>query len=456
VKQPSGTLEQRAAKVLSPVLGHYTWLEIDRGEGSWLITRDGKRILDLTCGIAVTPVGHAHPKVVAAVQAQAAKLAHICAGVAAYEPNIALAEALVGIAPAGLDMVFFGNSGAEAIEGSIKLARQVTGRESIIVFRGGFHGRSVGAASVTTSKSLYRKGYGALLPEVHVAPYPYPLDCPITPAHDAETCGQHSLAVIEQMLDHDVPAEQIAAILIEPVLGEGGYVAAPASFLQGLRDLATRIGALLVFDEVQTGFGRTGAWFAAQRFGVTPDVMTLAKALGGGLPLGAILAPRAIHERWKTSTHGSTFGGNPVSCASGLATLNVLKDERLVERANVVGKIIVEELAPLRRDPRVREIRTTGAMAAIEFADKTASKAAIHGALERNVLLITCGSHDQDSSRRSTSPRTTLGRACERSSRPRRPRSSGRPPNPERPYSWAFPRPVPPAVPDMKSCPLRS
>jgi len=395
MKQPSGTLEQRAARVLSPVLGHYTWLEVDRGEGSWLITRDGKRILDLTCGIAVTPVGHAHPKVVAAIQAQASKLAHICAGVAAYEPNIALAEALGGIAPAGLDMVFFGNSGAEAIEGSIKLARQVTGRESIIVFRGGFHGRSVGAASVTTSKSLYRKGYGALLPEIHVAPYPYPLDCPITPAHDAETCGQHSLAQIEQMLDHDVPAEQVAAILIEPVLGEGGYVAPPASFLQGLRELATRIGALLIFDEVQTGFGRTGAWFAAQRFGVTPDVMTLAKALGGGLPLGAILAPRAIHERWRTSTHGSTFGGNPISCASGLATLQVLKDEKLVDRANVVGKIIVEELAPLRRDPRVREIRTTGAMAAIEFADKTASKAAIHGALERNVLLITCGSHDQ-------------------------------------------------------------
>src|SRR5437660_5209054 len=213
MKQPSGTLEQRAARVLSPVLGHCTWLEVDRGEGSWLVTRDGRRILDLTCGIAVTPVGHAHPKVVAAVQAQAAKLAHTCAGVAAYEPNIALAEALVGIAPAGLDMVFFGNSGAEAIEGSIKLARQVTGRESIIVFRGGFHGRSVGAASVTTSKSLYRKGYGALLPEVHVAPYPYPLDCPIPPAHDVETCGQHSFAVIEQILQHDVPAAQVAAVL---------------------------------------------------------------------------------------------------------------------------------------------------------------------------------------------------------------------------------------------------
>ena len=389
------SLEQRAAKVLSPVLGHYTWLEVDHGEGSWLFTKAGRKVLDLTSGIAVTPIGHAHPKVVAAVQAQVAKLSHICAGVAAYEPNIALAEALGEVTPGDLDMVFFGNSGGEAIEASIKLARQVTGRESIIVFRGGFHGRTTGAASVTTSKSLYRKGYGALLPEVHVAPYPYPLDCPITPAHDAETCGQHSLAIIEQMLDHDVPAEQIAGILIEPVLGEGGYVAPPVSFLQGLRALATRIGALLIFDEVQTGFGRTGAWFAAQKFGVTPDVMTLAKALGGGLPLGAVVAPRAIHERWQTSTHGSTFGGNPVSCASGLATLEVIRDEGLVKRADLVGQIIVEELAPLKRDPRVREIRTTGAMAAIEFTEKATAKAAIAGSLARDVLLISCGSHDQ-------------------------------------------------------------
>ena len=395
MKPPAATFEQRAGRVLSPVLGHYTWLEVDHALGSWLFTRDGRKVLDLTSGIAVTPVGHAHPKVVAAIQAQAAKLSHICAGVAAYEPNIRLAEALTEVTPAGLDLVFFGNSGAEAIEASIKLARQVTGRESIIVFRGGFHGRTLGAASVTTSKSLYRTGYGAMLPEVHVAPYPYSLDCPITPSHDAETCGQHSLAIIEQMLDHDVPAEAIAGILIEPVLGEGGYVAPPVAFLQGLRDLATRIGALLIFDEVQTGFGRTGAWFAAQRFGVTPDVMTLAKALGGGMPLGAVVAPRAIHERWRTSTHGSTFGGNPVSCASGLATLEVIREEGLVERADLVGKIIVEELAPLKRDPRVREIRTTGAMAAIEFADKATSKAAIAGALTRDVLVITCGSHDQ-------------------------------------------------------------
>jgi len=389
------SLQARAERVLSPVLGHYSWLEIDRGVGSWLHTRDGRKILDLTCGIAVTPVGHAHPKVVKAITDQAVKLSHICAGVAAYESNIALAEALVEIAPSGLDQVFFGNSGAEAIEGAIKLARQVTGREGLIVFRGGFHGRTAGAASVTTSKAAYRRGIGALLPEVHVAPYPYPLDCVITPAHDAEACAEHSLATIETMLEHDIPPEHVAAILIEPVLGEGGYVPAPASFLKSLRELATRIGALLIFDEVQTGFGRTGAWFAAQKLGVTPDVMTLAKGLGGGMPLGAVLAPRELHAKWRTSTHGSTFGGNPVSCASGLATLEILRDERLPERANEVGKWIIEELAPLRHDPRTREIRTLGAMAAIEFADKATAKGAMAASLERDVLLITAGAHDQ-------------------------------------------------------------
>ncbi|MDP9265434.1 MAG: aminotransferase class III-fold pyridoxal phosphate-dependent enzyme [Chloroflexota bacterium] len=389
------SLEERSKKVLSPVLGHYTWFEVDRGEGSWLETRDGRRIIDLTCGIAVTPVGHAHPRVVAAVREQVGRLSHICAGVAAYEPNIALAEALVAIAPDPLDMVFFGNSGAEAIEGAVKLARQVTGRQSVIVFRGGFHGRTTGAASLTTSKASYRRGYGALLPDVHVAPYPYALACPIEPPHAADTCARHSLAELELMLEHDVPQQDVAAILIEPVLGEGGYVPAPASFLVALRALATRIGALLVFDEVQTGLGRTGAWFASQRYGVIPDVMVLAKALGGGLPLGAIVAPRELHEAWRTGSHGSTFGGNPVSCASGLATLRVIQDEGLVRRADEVGAIMAEELAPLRRDPRLREVRRFGAMVSAEFDDKTTSKGAIAGALERGVLLITCGAHEQ-------------------------------------------------------------
>ena len=388
-------LEARAKRVLSPVLGHYTWLPVDRGEGSWLITDTGRRVLDLTSGIAVTPVGHAHPKVVAAVREQVGKLSHICAGVALYEPNVALAEALVKVAPAGLDTVFFGNSGAEAIEGALKLARQATKRSGIVVFRGGFHGRTFGAMSVTTSKAAYRRNYGSLLPDVYMAPFPAPLACPIKPAHDAETCAEHCLAELDVLLEHQLPEQNVAAILIEPVLGEGGYIAPPASFLKALRELATRIGALLIFDEVQSGFGRTGAWFAAQKVGVTPDIMTLAKALGGGLPLGAVVSRRELQDQWLPGTHGSTFGGNPVSCASGLATLEVIRDENLVARAERLGALMLRELAPLRTHPHVREVRGYGAMVAVEFDETKVAKVAIAGALERDVLLITCGFHDQ-------------------------------------------------------------
>src|SRR5881409_115731 len=387
--------ESRARKVLPPVLGHYTWLSIERGEGSWLVTIDGKRVLDLTCGIAVTVVGHSHPRVVKAVAEQASRLMHISTGVAKYESNVALAETLATITPSGLDAVVFGNSGAEAIEAAIKLSRQTTGREAIIVFRGGFHGRTVGAASLTTSKSQYRRGYGALLPEVYVAPFPYALACAVPGAHDAEACAAHCLAELDAMLEHEVPPEHVAAIFIEPVLGEGGYVAAPASFLRALRVLATRIGALLVFDEIQTGLGRTGAWFAGQKLGVTQDVMTLAKALGGGLPLGAVVAPRELMAKWRTGTHGSTFGGNPVSCACGLATIEVIRDEGLVARAETIGAIMAEELTPLRSHPRLREVRRFGAMVAAEFDDKAVAKAATAAALAKGVLLITCGFHDQ-------------------------------------------------------------
>ena len=191
--RPSNDLARRANRVLSPVLGHYTWLPLDRGEGSWLLTRDGRRILDLTCGIAVTPIGHAHPAVVRAVTEQASRLMHISTGVATYEANVLLGEFLRGVLPSGIDTFVFQNSGAEAIEGALKLARQVTKREGLIVFRGGFHGRTTGAATLTTSKAAYSKGYGALLPEVHVAPFPYALACPIKPAHDAEACAAHAL-----------------------------------------------------------------------------------------------------------------------------------------------------------------------------------------------------------------------------------------------------------------------
>ncbi len=391
----------RARRVLSPVLGHYTWLNVERGEGSYVQTPEGRRILDLTCGIAVTAVGHAHPKVVAAVAEQAGKLLHICAGVAVYEPNVAFAEALAEVAPGDLDTVFFANSGAEAIEAAIKFARQVTGRPAIVGFRGGFHGRTTGAGALTSSKSHYKVGYAPLLPEVYIAPFPYPLRCGHAVEHTAEECAEWCADELLRMLDHVVPPENVAAFLLEPVLGEGGYVPAPPRFLQRLRAIAKRFDILLIFDEVQTGFGRTGAMFAAQRYDVTPDALVLAKALGGGLPLGALVAPRRLHEKWHTGTHGSTFGGNPVSCAAGLATLRVIQEERLAERAETLGEIIVEELRPIAKQEGIGEFRRLGAMVGVEFVtargdpDRDAAKRAIAGALERDVLLITCGSFDQ-------------------------------------------------------------
>jgi 4-aminobutyrate aminotransferase len=391
----------RAKLSLSPVLGHYTWLNVERGEGSWLYTTDGRKILDLTCGIAVTAVGHAHPKVVAAVREQVGKLLHICAGVAIYEPNVAYAEQLAEIAPGDLDTTFFCNSGAEAIESAIKFARQVTGRPGIIGFRGGFHGRTTGAAALTSSKSHYKVGYAPLLPEVYIAPFPYALRCGHPQPHTADECAELCADELLKMLDHVVPPENVAAFIIEPVLGEGGYVPAPPRFLQRLRAIAKRFDILLIYDEVQTGFGRTGAMFAAQKYDVVPDALVLAKALGGGLPLGALVAPRRLHDKWQTGTHGSTFGGNPVSCAAGGATLQIIRQERLAERAETLGEIIVEELRPIAKQPNVAEIRRLGSMVGVEFQDekgkpdKSASKAAIAGALERNVLIITAGSHDQ-------------------------------------------------------------
>ena len=390
----------RAKRVLSPVLGRYTWLDIQRGEGSWLYTRDGRRILDLTCGIAVMNVGHSHPAVVQAVREQAEQLMHICAGVATYAPNVDYAEALAEVAPGDLDTVFFCNSGAEAIEAAIKFARQVTGRPGIIGFGGGFHGRTTGAAALTSSKAHYKVGYAPLLPEVYVAPFPYPLRCHHGP-HSADDCAEACADDLLRLFDQVVPPENVAAFIVEPVLGEGGYVPAPLRFLQRLRAIAKRFDILLIFDEVQTGFGRTGAMFAAERHGVLPDAMALAKSLGGGLPLGALIAPRRLHEKWQTGTHGSTFGGNPVACVAGLATLNVIRQERLADRAETLGEIIVEELRPIAKQPGVGEVRRLGSMVGVEFVDdrgapdKKQSKAAIGGALERDVLMITCGSYDQ-------------------------------------------------------------
>ena len=399
--QQSRDLASRAREVLSPVLGHYTWLPIDRGEGSYLIGTDGRRYLDLTCGIAVMNVGHCHPRVVAALERQARKLLHMNAGVTVYEPNVAYAEALVAALPSGMDAVFFANSGSEAVEAAIKFARQVTRRAAIVAFRGAFHGRTTGAMALTTSKSHYREGYAPLLPETYIAPFPYRLRCGHQRGHSLDDCVALCLTELELMLEHEVPATGVAAFIVEPVLGEGGYVPAPASFLRGLRQISSRHGILLIFDEIQTGFGRSGALFATERYGVVPDAMLLAKALGGGLPLSALVAPRELQRKWLTGTHGSTFGGNPMACVAGLATLQVIQEESLATRAERLGEIVAEELAPIAREPGVGEIRRLGSMVGLELVDgqgrpdRLAAKAALAGALERDVLYLTCGTHDQ-------------------------------------------------------------
>ncbi|HYT38832.1 MAG TPA: aminotransferase class III-fold pyridoxal phosphate-dependent enzyme, partial [Acidimicrobiia bacterium] len=306
----------RDEAALAGVLPRITDVVAVRGEGSWLWDADGRRYLDFGSGIAVTNTGHCHPKVVAAITEQAATLIHTSV-VAHPTGMIRLAERLAALVPFMAEpQVFFCNSGAEAVDGSIKLARRITGRPGIISFRGGFHGRTIGGTSLTTTKMVYRESYDPLLPGVRVAPY----------AHRAAETDA-ALAGLDLILASELPPSDVAAMIVEPVLGEGGYVVPPVAWLEGLRERCDRHGILLVFDEVQCGMGRTGRPFAAEIFGVTPDVILFAKGVASGMPLGGIIAERRVLDRWPTGAHGSTFGGNPVACAAALATIDVMEDE---------------------------------------------------------------------------------------------------------------------------------
>ncbi|HKA02912.1 MAG TPA: aminotransferase class III-fold pyridoxal phosphate-dependent enzyme [Acidimicrobiales bacterium] len=357
------------------------------GRGAWLTDVEARRFLDLTMGIAVNNVGHCHPRVVAAAEAQLHRLVHTSVTVH-HERNVELAERLATLCPYLDDaQVFFCNSGAEAVDGAVKLARRATGRPGIVAFRGGFHGRTLGALSLTTAKAKYRDGYEPLVGAVTIAPYAYPLrfggDAAATTA---------ALAALDELLVTQTPASTVAAMVVEPVLGEGGYVPPPVEWLAGLRERCDRHGILLVFDEVQTGIGRTGRPFAAETFGVWPDVILFAKGVASGLPLGGLIAPRAVMSRWPAATHGSTFGGNPVSCAAALATLDVLDDEGLYERCRVIGARL---LADLRRRaegrPRVREVRGVGMMIGIELGSAATASDVQRRCFDAGALVLTCG-----------------------------------------------------------------
>ena len=380
--------------LLSPVWSRIFPLVVERGEGAYLYSVDGRRYLDFTSGIGVTNTGHAHPRVVQAVQEQAAKLLHGQVNIVRHLPILQLAERLREIVPPSLDRFFFSNSGAEAVEASIKLARHATGRPNIIAFQGSFHGRTVATMSLTSSKTIYRVGYQPLMAGVFFAPFPYAYRYGWGEDETVRFC----LRELEFILKTQTAPEETAAFLVEPVLGEGGYVPAPPAFLQGLRELADHYGILLIIDEVQTGFGRTGRWFALEHSGVEPDILVMAKGIASGLPLSGIAARADLMERWKVGTHGGTYGGNAVACAAAIATIDVIREEGLLENARARGEQLMAALRQLQAQySLIGDVRGLGLMIGVEFTypDGTpatdVAKAVTQGCFERGLLLLTCG-----------------------------------------------------------------
>jgi 4-aminobutyrate aminotransferase len=383
-----------AGQHLSPVWTRYTDILVDRGEGVYLHASDGRRYLDFTSGIGVTNTGHCHPAVVAAVQEQVGKLIHGQINIVRHQPVLDLAEELLTIMPAGLENFFFSNSGAEAVEAALKLARQATGRPNVIVFQGSFHGRTVGTMSLTTSSTIYRVGYQPLMPGVFVAPYPYAYRFGWTSEQTTEFC----LRELRHLLVSQTAPKETCAVLIEPVLGEGGYVPPPPGFLHGVQGICREHDLLLIADEVQSGFGRTGRWFGHEHFGVEPDVMIMAKGLASGFPLSGIVARPELMSKWIPGSHGGTYGGNAVSCAAATATIRVIRDEGLVEHAARMGEHLLACLRTLQqRGTEIGDVRGLGLMAAAEFTtaqgepDTATAKAVRVRCLERGLMLLTCG-----------------------------------------------------------------
>lgn len=373
-----------------------------RAEGVYLFAQDGRRYLDFTSGIAVTNVGHNHPKVLAAAIEQMKTFSHSAVGITLHEPLLRLAQKLPQVMPEGMEMFFFGNSGSEAIDGSLKMARYVTGRPGIIAFTGGFHGRTFGATSITSMKVKYRRHYEPLLPGVYFAEYPYSYRCPLG---DTEAAAlEWSLASIEKIFERFIAPDEVAAFLVEPVQGEGGYIVPPDGFLKSLREICDQHGILLILDEVQSGFGRTGEMFAAQVFNVKPDIMAVAKGIANGLPLSAVASTKTLMTRWLAGSHGTTFGGNPVACAAALAVLNVIEEENLLDNCRTMGSIILERFNAFKeRFPIIGDARGLGLMTAMEFVvpgqnkkpNPDACMKFLEGCLDRGLIGYMAGLYGQ-------------------------------------------------------------
>ena len=393
---------------VAPVWARYTDLVVERGEGSWIETIDGERYLDYTCGIGVTNTGHAHPRVAAAIATQAASIIHAQQNILYHKPGLELHERLPRYFPGAAEGatggerigLFLSNSGAEAIEASVKLAKIATRRPLIVAFRGGFHGRTHGAMALTSSGVKYRGHFEPLMGGVHFVPFPDPLRLG---GGSAAVALEKTLDAIAELFATLAPPDDAAAFIVEPILGEGGYVVPSDDFLPALRAIADEHGILLIVDEVQSGFGRTGRFFATEWTGAVPDIVVMAKGIASGLPLSGVMAKRSLLAKFPPGTHGGTYGGNAVAAAAAVATLDVIEDEGLVDNAVRQGERLLSGLTEVAAGyPAVGEVRGRGLMVAIEFADgpklkprPDLAKALMAGALERKLLLLTCGTYSQ-------------------------------------------------------------
>ena len=382
---------------LSPVWTHLTHIQPERAEGIYLYDTVGNRYTDFTCGIGVTNTGHCHPRVVQAIQEQAGKLIFGQMNIVIPPVSVALAEAINEIKPPAIDTFFLSNSGAEAVEASVKLARHATGKRNIIVFQGSFHGRTAQTMAMTTSKYIYRHDYQPLPAAIFVAPYPYSYFY----GWDDETTTDFCMGQLDLLLHGQTTSDETAAIIIEPLLGEGGYVPAPIGFLQKLREVCTGNYILFIVDEVQSGFGRTGKFFAYEHASIEPDIIVMAKGLGSGLPISGIASRRELMEKWKPGSHGGTYGGgSAIASAAALATIQVIEDEKLVENATKRGEQLMDRLSELQNIyPTIGNVRGLGLMVATEFSkedqpDSNTAKAIQQSCLERNLLLLTCGTYE--------------------------------------------------------------
>lgn len=388
----SSSLVERHERVYAPVITWDSDLEIVAAQGAWVTDIEGEKYLDFACGISVVNSGHNHPAVVAAAKDQIDKVWH-AGGAFRYGSLVTAAEKVLEVTPDSIEKIFFMNSGAEAVEAGTKLARKVSGRQGIVAFRGAFHGRTMGAVTYTTSKAKYREGYHPLLPSVFITPFPHPYRWAMT----EDEATDHALRELDLMLKHEISPREIAAFLVEPVQGEGGYYPAPQRFMNRLGELCAEHGILMIHDEIQTGFGRTGTWFASDHYQVKPDILLMGKAIANGLPLSAIGARAELFDQWAPGSHGTTFGGNPVACAAAAANMDALAE--FIPNVPGLSKAAFSRFEELKaKHATIGDVRGLGLMIGVELVkpgsnepDPDAFGFLAEYARNQHLLILECG-----------------------------------------------------------------